>query len=154
MNGTSDRARLPRAVYFFGATSLANDFASEMIYPLLPAFVTGALGGGALALGLLDGAADTVAAGFKLLSGYLADRPKLRGPLVVAGYAVAAVIRPAIAVAGAAWHVIGLRAADRVGKGIRTAPRDTMIADVTASAVRGREHQDPDRSSEPAVGGS
>ena len=130
--------KLPRAVYFFGATSLANDFASEMIYPLLPAFVTGVLGGGALALGVLDGAADAVAAGFKLISGYLADRPRLRGPLVVAGYAMAAAIRPLIAAASSAWHVIGLRAADRVGKGIRTAPRDTMIAEVTASEMRGR----------------
>ncbi len=138
MTGTPDRARLPKAVYWFGATSLANDFASEMIYPLLPAFVTGALGGGALALGVLDGAADAVAAGFKLLSGYLADRPRLRGPLVVAGYAVAAAVRPLIAAASAAWHVIGLRAADRVGKGIRTAPRDTMIAEVTAAGIRGR----------------
>jgi len=138
MTGPAPKARLPKAVYWFGATSLANDFASEMIYPLLPAFVTGALGGGALALGVLDGAADTVAAGFKLLSGYLADRPRLRGPLVVAGYAVAAAIRPLIAAASAAWHVIGLRAADRVGKGIRTAPRDTMIAEVTASEIRGR----------------
>jgi MFS family permease len=132
------KAKLPRAVYYFGATSLANDFASEMIYPLLPAFVTGMLGGGAVALGVLDGMADTVAAGFKLLSGYLADRPRLRGPLVVAGYAIAAVIRPVIAVASVAWQVIGLRAADRVGKGIRTAPRDTMIADVTPGEIRGR----------------
>jgi MFS family permease len=132
------RERMPRAVYYFGATSLANDFASEMIYPLLPAFVTTVLGGGALALGVLDGVADTVAAGFKLASGYLADRPGLRGPLVVAGYALAAAIRPLIAAAGAAWHVIGLRGADRVGKGIRTAPRDTMIAEVTAPEIRGR----------------
>ena len=138
--GSSERPRerLPRAVYYFGATSLANDFASEMIYPLLPAFVTTALGGGALALGVLDGVADTVAAGFKLASGYLADRPALRGPLVVAGYAVAAVIRPLIAAASAAWQVIGLRGADRVGKGIRTAPRDTMIAEVAAPEIRGR----------------
>jgi len=138
MPGPTVKARLPKAVYWFGATSLANDVASEMIYPLLPAFVTGVLGGGALALGVLDGAADTVAAGFKLLSGYLADRPRLRGPLVVAGYAIAAAVRPLIAIAGAAWHVIALRAADRVGKGIRTAPRDTMIADVTPSEIRGR----------------
>jgi len=130
--------RLPRAVYFFGATSLLNDFASEMIYPLLPAFVTRTLGGGALALGVLDGLADSVAAGFKLLSGYLADRPRLRGPLVVSGYAAAAVIRPLIAMAGAAWHVVLLRAADRVGKGIRTSPRDAMIAEVTAPEIRGR----------------
>ena len=137
---TSHPSRLPRAVYLFGLTSLANDFASEMIYPLLPAFVTGVLGGGAVALAVLDGAADAVAAGFKLASGYLADRPRLRGPLVVVGYALAAVIRPLIALAGAAWHVIGLRAADRVGKGIRTAPRDTMIAEVTTEGIRGRAY--------------
>ena len=131
-------ARLPRAVYFFGATSLLNDFASEMIYPLLPAFVTRTLGGGALALGVLDGLAESVAAGFKLVSGYLADRPRLRGPLVVGGYAAAAVIRPLIAMAGAAWHVVALRGADRVGKGIRTSPRDTMIAEVTAPEIRGK----------------
>ncbi len=138
MDTTRREPKLPKAVYYFGATSLTNDFASEMIYPLLPAFVTGVLGGGAIALGVLDGMADTVAAGFKLASGYLADRPRLRGPLVVGGYAVAAVIRPVIAVASAAWQVIGLRAADRVGKGVRTPPRDTMIADVTPEAVRGR----------------
>jgi MFS family permease len=131
-------SRLPRAVYFFGATSLLNDCASEMIYPLLPAFVTRTLGGGALALGVLDGLADSVAAGFKLLSGYLADRPRLRGPLVVGGYAAAAVIRPLMAMAAAAWHVVALRGADRVGKGIRTSPRDTMIAEVTAPGIRGR----------------
>jgi len=134
----TEARKLPRAVYYFGATSLANDFASEMIYPLLPAFVTGMLGGGAVALGILDGTADTVAAGFKLVSGYLAERPRLRGPLVVSGYAIAAVIRPVIALASAAWQVIALRAGDRIGKGVRTAPRDTMIADVTEAAIRGR----------------
>ncbi len=138
MGDTATVTRLPKAVYYFGATSLTNDFASEMIYPLLPAFVTGMLGGGAVALGILDGAADTVAALFKLVSGYLADRPRLRGPLVVGGYAVAAVIRPVVAVATAAWQVIGLRATDRVGKGVRTAPRDAMIADVTPAEIRGR----------------
>lgn len=137
-DGSSPPPRLPRAVWFFGATSLLNDFASEMIYPLLPAFVTRTLGGGALALGVLDGLADSVAAGFKLLSGYLADRRPLRGPLVVGGYAAAAAIRPLIAMAGAAWQVVALRAADRVGKGIRTAPRDTMIAEVASAGIRGR----------------
>ena len=131
-------SKLPRAVWWFGATSLANDFASEMIYPLLPAFVTRTLGGGALALGILDGVADAMSAGFKLLSGYLAERPRLRGPLIVAGYGIAAAVRPLIAMAGAAWHVIGLRAVDRVGKGVRTAPRDVMIADVAAEEIRGR----------------
>jgi MFS family permease len=109
-----------------------------MIYPLLPAFVTRTLGGGALALGILDGLAESVAALFKLVSGYLAERPRLRGPLVVGGYAIAAAVRPLLAVAGAAWHVVALRATDRIGKGIRTAPRDTMIAEVTTPDVRGR----------------
>jgi MFS family permease len=130
--------RLPSAVYWFGATSFANDLASEMVYPLLPAFVTRTLGGGALALGILDGAADTIAAAFKLVSGYLAERPRLRGPLVVGGYGIAALVRPLIAVASAAWHVVALRAVDRVGKGVRTAPRDVLIADATDPSLRGR----------------
>lgn len=130
--------KLPRAVWLFGATSFANDLASEMIYPLLPAFVTRTLGGGALALGVLDGLADSIAAGFKLVSGYLAERPRLRGPLVVAGYGIAAATRPLIALAGMAWHVIALRGVDRLGKGVRTAPRDVMIADVAAPQIRGR----------------
>ena len=88
-----------------------------MIYPLLPAFVTRTLGGGALALGVLDGLADSVAAGFKLVSGYLAERPRLRGPLVVGGYAVAAAIRPLMAMAGAAWHVVALRGGGPRGEG-------------------------------------
>ncbi len=130
--------RTPRAVYWFGATSLANDLASDMVYPLLPAFVTRTLGGGALALGLLDGVADAVAAAFKLVSGYLAERPRVRGPLVVAGYTIAALVRPFIAMAAAAWHVVALRAVDRVGKGVRTAPRDVMIADAVPGEHRGR----------------
>jgi MFS family permease len=131
------RSRLPPAVYWFGATSLSNDFASEIIYPLLPAFVT-SLGGGPLALGILDGIAEAVASFFKLVSGYLAERPRLRGRLVVAGYAIASAIRPLIAMAAAAWHVVFLRAVDRLGKGLRTAPRDVMIADVTEETMRGR----------------
>jgi len=130
--------RLPRQVKLFGAVSLLNDFASEMIYPLLPAFVTGVLGGGAAALGALDGAADAAAAFVKLVAGRLADRPARRGPLIVSGYFVAVVVRPIIAVTAAAWQVIGLRVVDRLGKGLRTPPRDALIADVTPQALRGR----------------
>ena len=130
--------RLPRQVKLFGAVSLLNDFASEMIYPLLPAFVTGVLGGGAAALGALDGAADAAAALVKFGSGRLADRPARRGPLIVIGYFVAVVVRPVIAVTAAAWQVIGLRVVDRVGKGLRTPPRDALIADVTPEPLRGR----------------
>jgi len=130
--------RLPRQVKLFGAVSLLNDFASEMIYPLLPAFVTGVLGGGAVALGALDGAADAVAAFVKLVSGRLADRPSRRGALIVTGYFVAVVVRPVIAITAAAWQVIGLRVVDRLGKGLRTPPRDALIADVTPVLLRGR----------------
>ena len=131
-------ARLPRAVKLFGLVSLLNDFASEMIYPLLPAFVTGVLGAGAGALGALDGAAEFASAIVKYVSGRLADRPGRRGRLVVLGYAAAVLVRPVIAFTLAAWQVIGLRVVDRLGKGLRTPPRDALIADATPAALRGR----------------
>jgi len=130
--------RLPRQVKLFGWVSLLNDFASEMIYPLLPAFVTGVLGGGAQVLGALDGVAEFAAAFVKLGAGRLADRARLRGPMIVLGYFIAVVVRPVIAVTGAAWQVIGLRVVDRLGKGLRTPPRDALIADVTPAELRGR----------------
>ena len=131
-------ARLPRPVKLFGFVSLLNDFASEMIYPLLPAFVTGVLGAGPQALGALDGAAEFAASVVKFAAGRLADRPARRGPLIVLGYAIAVLVRPIIAVTAAAWQVIGLRVVDRIGKGIRTPPRDALMADVTPAPLRGR----------------
>ena len=131
-------SRLPRTAKLFGLVSLLNDFASEMIYPLLPAFVTGVLGGGAVSLGALDGAADLTSALVKYGAGRLADVPRRRGMLVIIGYAVAVLVRPVIALAGAAWEVIGLRVTDRVGKGIRSPARDAMIADVTPAELHGR----------------
>ena len=136
--GAGPSSPLPRRVKLFGWVSLLNDFASEMIYPLLPAFVTGVLGGGPQALGALDGAAEFAAAFVKLGAGRLADRARLRGPMIVLGYLIAVVVRPVIAVTGAAWQVIGLRVVDRLGKGLRTPPRDALIADVTPAELRGR----------------
>jgi MFS family permease len=130
--------RLPRQVKLFGVVSLLNDFASEMVYPLLPAFVTGVLGGGAMALGALDGAADAAAALVKFGAGRMADRPARRGPLIVGGYFLAAAVRPIIAITAAAWQVVALRVVDRLGKGLRTPPRDALIADVTPEPIRGR----------------
>lgn len=134
----SEQQQLPRQVKLFGAVSLLNDFASEMVYPLLPAFVTSVLGGGAAALGALDGAADAASAFVKFFAGRTADRPSRRGPLIVIGYLVAAAVRPVIAITAAAWQVIGLRVVDRLGKGLRTPPRDALIADVTPEPIRGR----------------
>src|SRR6266513_1276627 len=122
--GAAPSSPLPRQVKLFGWVSLLNDFASEMIYPLLPAFVTGVLGRGAQALGALDGAAEFAAAFVKLGAGRLADRVPRRGPMIVLGYFISVVVRPVIAVTGAAWQVIALRVVDRLGKGLLTPPRD------------------------------
>src|SRR5690242_12467275 len=129
---------LPPAVKGLSLVSLFNDFASEMVYPLLPAFVTGPLGGGAALLGLLDGAADLTSASLKVVSGRLADRPRWRAPLILGGYLTAVLVRPLIAVSNAAWQVVGFRVIDRVGKGIRTPPRDALIAGITPARLRGR----------------
>jgi MFS family permease len=109
-----------------------------MVYPLLPAFVTGTLGAGALVLGFLDGAADLTSAALKVISGHLADRRGWRKPLILIGYATAVLVRPLIAAAGAAWQVVAFRVVDRVGKGIRTPPRDALIAGITPAPQRGR----------------
>lgn len=129
---------VPGPVKGLAAVSLLNDFASEMVYPLLPALVTGPLGAGPVALGLLDGAADLTAAALRWWSGRLADRPGWRSPLIGAGYALAAGLRPAIAAATAAWQVVTLRVLDRVGKGLRSPARDALIADVTPTARHGQ----------------
>src|SRR5256714_12859764 len=110
-------SRLPRPVKLFGCVSLLNDFASEMICPLLPAFVTGVLGAGPQALGALDGAAEFAASVVKFAAGRLSDRPARRGSLIVLGYAIAVLGRPIIAVAAAARQGGGVRAVARVGEG-------------------------------------
>src|SRR2546426_11789690 len=106
-----------------------------MVYPLLPAFVTGVLGAGAVALGTLDGAAEFAAAFVKFGSGRLSDRSTRRGPLIVLGYVIAVVVRPVIAVTAAAWQGIGLAVVDRVGQGKRPPPRGAPIAPVTPRQV-------------------
>jgi MFS family permease len=129
---------LPPQVKGLSAVSLFNDFASEMVYPVLPAFVTGPLGGSAVMLGALDGAADLAAAVVKWVSGRLADRPGWAKPLILVGYLIAVLVRPVIALASTAWQVVGLRVADRVGKGTRSPARDAMIVSLTPSVLRGR----------------
>jgi MFS family permease len=118
--------------------SFFNDISSEMVYPLLPAFLTGTLGAGAAILGALDGAAELASAIVKWFSGRLSDRPGWRKPLVLGGYATALFVRPLMSVASAAWQVVGYRAIDRVGKGLRTAPRDAMLVEFTPKGMEGR----------------
>jgi predicted MFS family arabinose efflux permease len=129
---------IPPAVVGLSFVSLWNDVASEMVYPLLPNFIVRTLGGGPAMLGVLDGAAELTGAAVKWVSGRLSDRPGLRGPLILGGYATAVFVRPLSAIASAAGQVVGFRVIDRVGKGLRTAPRDAMIADVTPLHMRGR----------------
>jgi MFS family permease len=123
------RKRLPAAVVLLGFTSLFTDVGTEMIFPLLPLFLTDVLRAGPAYIGLVEGAADTVSSMLKLVSGYIADQIPRRKPLVLFGYGLASSVRPFIALATQPWHVLAVRVTDRVGKGIRGSPRDALIAD-------------------------
>jgi MFS family permease len=131
------RPRLPRPVIALGLVSLFNDAAGDMINPLLPAFVA-SVGGGPEALGLIEGLADAVASLLQLASGYLADRIGRLKALTMAGYSIAAMTRPLLAFATAPWQILLVRFGDRLGKGVRGAPRDRLIADAAPAEVRGR----------------
>jgi MFS family permease len=109
-----------------------------MIYPLLPLFLSSVLGASASFIGVIEGAAETVAALLKLASGWWSDRVKKRKALVVLGYGIASFVRPFTAIAQSAMQVLGIRLADRVGKGIRTAPRDALLADSVDPEMRGK----------------
>ena len=132
------RPRLSRTVVALGVVSLCTDASSEMIYPLLPLFLGTVLGAGPAALGVIEGLAEATASLLKLASGRWSDTLPRRKPLVLAGYGVSAVVRPLIAAAGSAGQVLAVRLADRVGKGVRSAPRDALIADATVPTERGR----------------
>ncbi|HTL02453.1 MAG TPA: MFS transporter [Vicinamibacterales bacterium] len=137
----SDKAtfwRLPKGVWILGGVSLLNDMATESVYPLLPFFLTTVLGAGAVSLGVIEGAAEAVASVLKVISGRLSDRWNRRKPIVVAGYGVSAAARPFIGLAGSWITVFVLRFIDRVGKGVRGAPRDAMLAELADQTNRGR----------------
>jgi MFS family permease len=121
-----------------GLASLLNDTASEMIYPLLPHFLLTVLLGNRFHLGVIEGAADSVASLMKLWSGGRSDQAGRRKGFVLFGYALAAVTRPLIGVVVAPWQLFALRVGDRIGKGVRTSPRDALIADSTDPSIRGR----------------
>src|SRR5438105_3298138 len=133
-----ERQRLRPQVILLGLISLLNDSASEMIYPLLPVFLTSTLGATPLIVGMIEGTADALSSILKLVAGSISDRLRRRKPLIVGGYALATISRAWIAVAGRWPSVLAARRLDRTGKGIRSAPRDAMIADVTPVESRGR----------------
>lgn len=129
---------LPRTVFILGVVSLLTDASSEMIYPLLPLFLATSLGTGAAFIGLIEGVAESTASLLKLFSGWWSDRLGRRKAIVVGGYTLSACARPLVALAGTGWHVLAVRFTDRVGKGLRTAPRDALIAAATPEGSWGR----------------
>jgi len=134
----ASRPPLPRNVWVLGFVSLLMDLSSEIYHALLPAFITMVLGLPATALGAIDGVAEATASFAKLFSGRLSDRSLRRKPWVMAGYGLAALSKPLFPLAASAPAVMAARFVDRIGKGIRGAPRDAMIADETPPEIRGR----------------
>ena len=132
------RPRIPRAVWALGFVSMFMDISSEIIHALLPLFLTTTLGVSVAMVGLIDGVAEATASTTKVFSGYISDRMGRRKPLILLGYGLGALSKPLFALAGSAPVVLGARFADRIGKGLRGAPRDALVADVTPVAIRGR----------------
>ena len=131
---------LPRAVFALGAVSLFMDIASEMVYPLLPLFLSGVLGASPALIGLIEGVAEATASLTKVVGGRISDRVGRRKPLILLGYGLSPLVRPLLALAQIPAHVLAARFVDRVGKGLRTAPRDALIAEVTPEAQYGRAY--------------
>jgi MFS family permease len=129
---------LSRPVWLIGWVSFFTDTASEMIYPLLPLFLTRVLGAGAMSLGVIEGVADAASSILKVISGRVADATGRPKRLMLGGYAISSAVRPLIAIATGWPQVLAIRFSDRLGKGIRGAPRDAMLADFAPEGQRGR----------------
>jgi MFS family permease len=129
---------LPKPVWLLGWVSLATDSATEAIYPLLPFFLTRVLGAGAVSLGVVEGAAEAVNSVVKIAAGRMADRSPKKRPLVLLGYGVSSLARPFIAISTSWVQVLSVRILDRIGKGVRGAPRDAMLATWTTPTTRGK----------------
>ncbi len=129
--------KVPKGIIILGLVSFFTDLSSEMIYPLLPVFLSGVLGAGALALGLIEGIAESTAALTKVVSGFWTDKTRRRKPFIFGGYGISGLARPLIAFAAGWPFVLLMRFLDRMGKGIRTSPRDALVADITRAGKRG-----------------
>lgn len=138
MDPRSSRSALPKTVLALGVVSFFTDVSSEMIFPLLPAFLAARLPAAPLLLGAMEGLADLVSAGIKIWAGRLTDRSARLRPLVFAGYGLSTFFRPLMAFVGAWWQPLVVRSLDRVGKGLRGAPRDVLIASWAGADSRGR----------------
>ena len=133
-----DKPRIPRPVWFLGWTSLFTDAAIELIYSLLPVYLSRVLGASAVSLGIIEGVAEGLNSLLKVISGYWSDRRSRRRPIVIAGYTLSSIARPFIALTTNWPQVLLIRALDRTGKGIRGAPRDALLARFATASTRGR----------------
>jgi len=127
-----------RNVFFVGLTSFFTDISTEMVYPLIPIFLTTVLGAPVAIVGLVEGIAESTASLLKVISGWLSDRTQRRKRLTVLGYGLAAIAKPLLALSFVWWQVLIARFVDRFGKGVRTSPRDALIADSTSSEDYGK----------------
>jgi MFS family permease len=132
--------KIPRTVWALGLVSLFMDLSSEIIHALLPVFLTTTLGASVALVGLIDGVGESAASITKVFSGYISDRLGRRKPLILLGYGLGALSKPFFAIATGPIPVLGARFADRIGKGLRGAPRDALVADVTPVKIRGRAY--------------
>jgi MFS family permease len=137
MSTIKPSAKIPRTVWLLGCVSMLMDMSSELIHSLLPIFMTVTLGASATTLGLIEGAAEAIALIVKVFSGVISDYIGKRKWLTVLGYGLGAASKPLFAMAGTVGLIFTARFIDRIGKGIRGAPRDAMIADVTPAEIRG-----------------
>ncbi|MBL7197424.1 MAG: MFS transporter [Candidatus Omnitrophica bacterium] len=131
---------ITRNIFILGLVSLFTDLSSQMVFPLIPLFLTTVLGAGAYAVGIVEGAAETTASLLKVVSGYWSDKIKKRKPFVLFGYSLSSITKPLFAFANIWSFVLFIRVIERIGKGLRTAPRDALVAESCDESVRGKAY--------------
>ncbi|MBU4389333.1 MAG: MFS transporter, partial [Proteobacteria bacterium] len=129
---------ITKNIFILGLVSLFTDLSSQMVFPLIPLFLTTVLGCGAYAVGIVEGAAETTASLLKVVSGYWSDKIRKRKPFVLFGYGMSSLTKPLFALANIWTFVLFVRVIERIGKGIRTAPRDALVAESCDESVRGK----------------
>lgn len=131
---------ITKNIFILGLVSLFTDLSSQMVFPLIPLFLTTVLGTGAYAVGIVEGAAETAASLLKVISGYWSDKIKKRKPFVLFGYFLSSITKPLFAFANIWSFVLFIRVVERIGKGLRTAPRDAIVAESCDESVRGKAY--------------
>ncbi|MBT4511704.1 MAG: MFS transporter [Chloroflexi bacterium] len=129
---------ITRNVFLLGIVSLFTDLSSQMVFPLIPLYLTTVLGAGAYAVGIIEGAAETTASLLKVVSGYWSDKIGRRKPFLLLGYSLSTITKPLFAFANIWGFVLFIRVIERIGKGLRTAPRDAIVAESCDEADRGK----------------